>query len=92
VAAGAAVAVAVAAASVAGGVACENEVKENVSMKAKLKTIFLEIELWLPTFFILYNDYRLMLAWFFLNLFSAKAPCFIKNLHKNTTYELFSKP
>jgi alkanesulfonate monooxygenase SsuD/methylene tetrahydromethanopterin reductase-like flavin-dependent oxidoreductase (luciferase family) len=52
VAAGAAVAGAVAAASVAGGVACENEVKENVSMKAKLKTIFLEIELWLPIFFI----------------------------------------
>jgi shikimate kinase len=35
-----------------GGVACENEVKENVSIKAKQKSIFLEIELWLPTFFI----------------------------------------
>jgi hypothetical protein len=27
-------------------------VKENVSINAKLKSIFLEIELWLPTFFI----------------------------------------
>jgi ribosomal protein L12E/L44/L45/RPP1/RPP2 len=39
-------------AAAAGGVSCENEEKENVSIKAKLKTIFLEIELWLPIFFI----------------------------------------
>jgi shikimate kinase len=53
VAAGAAVPVAAAVVVAAGGgVACENEVKENVSINAKQKSIFLEIELWLPTFFI----------------------------------------
>jgi hypothetical protein len=33
-----------------------------------------------------------MLARFLLKLISVKNRRFIKNLHKNTTYELFSKP
>ena len=48
----AAVGIAVAGVAAAGWVACENDVKEKVSIKAKQKSIFLEIELWLPTFFI----------------------------------------
>jgi hypothetical protein len=47
-------ATAVGAGAVAAGAAdCANEVTDKVSIAAKLKTKLLEIELWLPTFFIL---------------------------------------
>jgi hypothetical protein len=48
-----------AAEDVAGAASCASEGIEKVSINVKLKNKILEIELWLPTFFILHNDYRL---------------------------------
>ncbi|GEL09958.1 hypothetical protein FGL01_06970 [Flavobacterium glycines] len=50
----------------AGAASCANEEKETASIKAKLKNSFLEFELWLPTFFIKYNDYLLKIGKFFM--------------------------
>jgi hypothetical protein len=57
-----------AAASVAGRAAVLEQMKtrRSVSIKAKLKNKFLEIELWLPTFFIFINDYRLNFGMIFI--------------------------
>jgi hypothetical protein len=41
-------------AGAAGAAVCANEVNDKASIAAKLKIKLLEIELWLPTFFILY--------------------------------------
>ena len=41
-------------AGAAGAGVCANEVTDKASIAAKLKIKLLEIELWLPTFFILY--------------------------------------
>jgi hypothetical protein len=46
----------------AGAAFCAIELKENVSKNAALKIKILEIELWLPTFFIFCNDYRLKMV------------------------------